>query len=105
MRKIVALVALFLSFAVSATDRVSISQLQVGTAPAGYPAVMGIAHNNTGATLSAVFVTFNLYDEAGNVVGNATAAGQNIGPGENLRFSAPTLVPFSTVKVTDVKAY
>ncbi|MEE4704667.1 FxLYD domain-containing protein [Pseudomonas alliivorans] len=105
MRKIVAFAALLLSFGASAADRVTISELQVGTAPAGYPAVMGIAHNNTSTTLSAVFVTFNLYDDAGNVVGNTTAAGQNIGPGENLKFSAPTLVPFSEAKVTGVKAY
>jgi hypothetical protein len=105
MRKIVAIAALLLASAASADNRVTISDVSVGPAPAGYPAVMGVAHNNTNGTLSAVFVTFNLYDNTGSVVGNATAGGQNIGPGENLKFAAPTSVPFSEAKLTGVQVY
>ena len=105
MRKIVALVVLLSACAASADDQVTVSNLTVGTAPAGYPAVMGVAHNNTSGTLRAVFVTFNLYDKTGSIVGNATAAGENIGPGENLKFAAPTLVPFSEAKLTGVKVH
>lgn len=105
MRKIIALAVLFLSTAVIADDRVTVSGLQVGKADAGYPAVLGIAHNNTNATLENVFVKFKLYDSAGNVVGNTVAHGQDIGPGENWKFSAPATQTFEKVTLSDVKIY
>lgn len=105
MRKIIALTALLLSTAAIADDRVTVSGLQVGKADAGYPEVSGIAHNNTDVTLANVFVKFKLYDSAGNVVGNTAAHGQDIGPGENWKFSAPATQAFSKATLSDVKVY
>lgn len=102
MHKILAVAAIFLSTAANADYRVDISNLHTGTAPAGYPAVMGLARNTTNGTLSNVFVRFKLYDEAGNVVGNSMAHGQDIGPGETFKFAAPTTVPFAEAKLGDV---
>ncbi|MEN5240318.1 MULTISPECIES: FxLYD domain-containing protein [Pseudomonas] len=102
MRKILALAALFLSTAASADWRVEVSDLHTGKAPAGYPAVMGLARNTTNGTLSNVFVKFKLYDEDGNIVGNTMAAGQDIGPGETWKFAAPTTVPFNEAKLGEV---
>lgn len=102
MRKTLAVAAIFLSTAASADYRVNISELHTGTAPAGYPAVMGLARNTTNGSLSAVFVKFKLYDADGNVVGNTVAHGQDIGPGETFKFAAPTTVPFAEAKLGDV---
>jgi len=103
MRKIIALTAILLSTVAIAEDRVSVSGLQVTNA-AGYPAVQGIAHNNTNATIANVFVKFKLYDSEGNVVGNTIAHGADIGPGENWKFSAPAMVPFSEAKLSSIQA-
>lgn len=102
MRKILALAALLLSASANADWRVEVSDLHTGKAPAGYPAVMGLARNTTNGTLSNVFVKFKLYDEEGNIVGNTMAAGQDIGPGETWKFVAPTTVPFSEAKLGEV---
>jgi hypothetical protein len=104
MRKILALAAILLSTVAIAEDRVSVSGLQVTKAAAGYPAVQGIAHNNTNATIANVFVKFKLYDAEGNVVGNTIAHGADIGPGENWKFSAPAMVPFTEVKLSSIQA-
>lgn len=103
MRKILAVAVLFLSSTVIADDRVTVSDLQVGNAAAGYPAVMGVAHNNTNTTLGNVFVKFKLYDREGNVVGNTIAHGQDIGPGENWKFAAPTTAPFAEAKLSSLQ--
>ena len=104
MRKIIAAFALLLSTVTIAEDRISISGLQVAQAAAGYPAVLGIAHNNTNATIANVFVKFKLYDAEGNVVGNTIAHGADIGPGENWKFSAPATVPFTQAKLSSIQA-
>jgi hypothetical protein len=105
MRKIIALTALILSTTAIADDRVTVSGLQAGMHDLGYPAVFGIAHNNSNETLRSVFVKFKLYDSAGNVVGNTVANGQDIGPGENWKFSAAATQPFSTMKLSEVTIY
>lgn len=104
MRKIVALAAILLSTSVLAEDRVTVSNVQVGTAPEGYQAVLGLAHNNTNSTLANVFVKFKLYDASGSIVGNTIAHGQDIGPGENWKFSAPTSQPFSRAVLSSITA-
>lgn len=105
MRKILAVAALFLSASASADYQVEITEVHTGTAPAGYPAVMGIARNTTNGSLANVFVKFKLYDKDGNVVGNTLAHAQDIGPGETWKFAAPTTVPFTEAKLggVDVK--
>ncbi|MBS3183738.1 hypothetical protein JIQ88_01415 [Pseudomonas sp. PCH44] len=103
MRKILALAALFLSTAANADWRVEVSDVHTGKAPAGYPAVMGLARNTTNGTLPHVFVKFKLYDETGNVVGNTMAAAEDIGPGETWKFAAPTTVPFNEAKLGEVE--
>lgn len=103
MRKIIALAAILMSASAIAEDAVTVSDIQVGKAPQGYTAVMGVAHNNTKQSLSSVFVKFKLYDASGSVVGNTIASGQDIGPGENWKFSAPTTVPFSEARFSGVQ--
>ncbi|UCR87467.1 FxLYD domain-containing protein [Pseudomonas chlororaphis] len=66
---------------------------------------MGVAHNNRNATLANVFVKFKLYDSEGSVVGNTIAHGQDIGPGENWKFSAPATTPFSEAKLSSVQVH
>ena len=105
MRKILAIAALLITTAVISEDRVTLSNIHAGTAPEGYNAVMGMAHNNTNAPLGSVFVKFKLYDAAGNVIGNTIAHGSDIGPGENWKFSAPTAMPFAQAKLSSVEIY
>lgn len=104
MRKIFAIAALLLSSTVMADDRVTISKIRVDAA-SPLSAVQGMAHNNSNATLANVFVKFKLYDGAGNVVGNTVAHGQDIGPGENWKFSAPATQAFSKAELSSVTIY
>ncbi|MGE7957030.1 FxLYD domain-containing protein [Pseudomonas sp. NPDC089530] len=104
MRKIFAIAALLLSSIAMADDRVTVSGIQVGAA-GSLSAVTGLAHNNSNATLANVFVKFKLYDGAGNIVENTVAHGQDIGPGENWKFSAPAAQAFSRAELSSVTVY
>lgn len=81
-----------------------VRDIQVVSTPIGH-SVRGIAHNTTDSTIKNVFVKFKLYDRQGNVVGNTTAAGQDIGPGENFKFSADVLVDFAEARLSGVDTY
>lgn len=103
-------IALALSlFATSAladdiTNKVTLSEVQV-TTKGFVTAVEGVMKNNTGTTLKNVFVTFKLYNSAGEVVGTALNRGQDIDPGESWRFSAPSTVKFDKAKLSKVEMY
>lgn len=105
MRKILAIAALLMSSLAIADDRVTVSDVHAGMAPEGFNAVLGMAHNNTNAPLSSVFVKFKLYDAAGNVIGNTVAHAADIGPGENWKFSAPTTAPYAQAKLSSIDIY
>ena len=104
MKKLIAIAALLCAGAVSADDKVAVRDIHVVTAPGGF-AVQGIAHNNTDAVIKNMFVNFKLYDEQGNVIGNTLANGQDIGPGENFKFSALTPVRFAEARLSGVDTY
>lgn len=103
-------IALALSlFATSAmasdiTSKVTLSEVRV-TSKGLITAVEGVMKNNTGTTLKNVFVTFKLYNSAGEVVGTALNRGQDIDAGESWRFSAPSTVKFDKAKLTKVESY
>ncbi|MCE0914712.1 FxLYD domain-containing protein [Pseudomonas sp. NMI760_13] len=104
MIKVLAFAASLFAFSAVAADKVTVSGLNVSNA-AGYPAVEGLARNNTNATLANVFVKFKLYNPAGQVVGNTIAHGQDIGPGETWKFSAPATGSFSRAELSQVQAF
>lgn len=104
MRKIVALIGFFWGAVVMADGRVSVSGLQVGSIE-GFSSIQGFARNNSDVTLTNVFVNFNLYNNAGNIIGSTIAHGRNIHPGESWRFSAPTPLVFNAAELTSVISY
>ncbi len=53
-----------------------------------YPAITGTFTNNTDDELTSVSLTYNLYDEDGNLIGNAYASASNIQAGSSWSFEA-----------------
>jgi len=104
MLKALALALSFFSMAAMATDKVSVSNIQVKDA-GGYLAVEGLARNNTDTTLNNVFVKFKLYNSAGQLVNNTVAHGQDIAPGETWKFSAPAPGNFQKAQLSGVTVY
>ncbi|WP_449432447.1 FxLYD domain-containing protein [Pseudomonas putida] len=107
MRKAIALaLSLFTAcaFAGEVTDKVMLSEVHVVN-KGRITSVEGLAKNNTGKALKNVFVTFKLYNSAGEVVGSALDRGQDIEPGEAWRFSAPSTAEFTKAKLAKVEIY
>ncbi|WP_282362130.1 FxLYD domain-containing protein [Pseudomonas sp. PS01300] len=104
MLKMLALAAALFATATLASEKVTVSDLQV-TNNGAYPAVEGLALNNTQTTLRNVFVKFKLYNASGQVVGNTIAHGQDIGPGETWKFSAPATQAFTEAQLSQVQAF
>lgn len=107
MIKAIALaLSLFATSALAAdiTKKVPISEVKV-TSQGLITTVEGLAKNKTGVSLKNVFVTFKLYNSAGEVVGSALARGQDIDPDESWRFSAPSTIKFAKAKLSKVEVY
>lgn len=106
MIKAIALaLTLFATSALAAdmTDKVMLSEVHVTKGL--LPAVEGVAKNNTGVTLENLFITFKLYNDAGEVVGSALARGKDVEPGESWRFSTPTTIKFTKAKLSKIEIY
>ena len=72
----------------------------------GYPAIVGLATNDSGAPIRDAFIRFNLHDAQGNLVGNTIAKASNIAPGQVWRFKAPMVDRDATrYEVVEIKAY
>jgi len=70
--------------------------------------ITGFVHNNTGKPVKTVFITFNLYDHEGNLVGNAKGYASDLAPGERWKFRVPVAAAinrFESFKVVEVKVY
>jgi hypothetical protein len=92
------------ALAADMTDKVMLSEVHVSN-KAFFPAVEGVAKNNTGVTLENLFITFKLYNDAGEVVGSALARGKDVEPGESWRFSTPTTIKFTKAKLSKIEIY
>lgn len=104
MLKILAFAVSFFAMSAMAADKVSVSNIQVNNTD-GYLAVEGLARNNTDTTLKNIFVKFKLYNSAGQVIDNTIAHGQDIGPGETWKFSAPSNRDFDKAQLSGVTVY
>jgi hypothetical protein len=104
MLKMLALAAALFATTSIATEKVTVSDLQV-TNNGAYASVEGLALNNTQTTLRNVFVKFKLYNSSGQIVGNTIAHGQDIGPGETWKFSAPATGEFTEAELSQVQAF
>lgn len=82
----------------------SLSDLQV-TQDQGIATIMGTATNTTGRPLTDAFVTFNLYDQNGTVVGNTMAHVQNLAAGSRWQFTAQTPVAFARAQVSQIQVF
>lgn len=77
--------------------------LQVrATGPQGGAAIVGSAVNVSAKSLTTVLVTFNLYDQQENLVGNAYATVNGLEPGRQWRFEAPAAPGFASFKLAQV---
>lgn len=87
-------------------ELVSVRQFQAvadDVPPIGY--LTGVATNVSDKPLKAVFLNFNLYDDNQVLVGNAIASAQNLSPGQDWRFRAPTAVLFAKATLVKIDAY
>lgn len=88
------------------TPNIPITDLQVDTSETGLPVIKGMAINRTGKLVKNIFVSFNLYDANGVVVGNTTATASNLSPGDRWQLRAPSAIKnFTTFKITNINAY
>lgn len=71
----------------------------------GFSSITGMATNRSGRTLSNAFVKFNLFDNQGNVVGNALAVASDLAPTDKWAFEAVAPTKFATVKLTKVEVF
>ncbi|WP_124633951.1 FxLYD domain-containing protein [Burkholderia cenocepacia] len=67
--------------------------------------VIGTAENVTNKTISAVSVTFNLYDRNNTLVGNASDVANNLPAGGAWKFKAIATTPFDHFTLSGITAY
>lgn len=103
MRKLITVLALLISAQAIAADKLTVTDIRRAD-PKVANGIQGVAHNETQDTLASMTIVFKLYDSAGNMVGNAYATGQGLGPGENWRFVAPAAIKFYNAEVVQVLA-
>lgn len=83
----------------------SVSDLRVTRGGRGISTITGTATNVAGRPLTDAFLTFNLYDQAGAIIGNTMAHVQNLGAGERWQFAARTPLAFARVEVSQVQVF
>ena len=64
--------------------------------------IEGKLKNESGKNIDSISLTFNLYDEQGNVVGNAIASAATLAPGDTWAFKALAAAKFSTFKQSGI---
>ena len=107
MNRLPAIVFAFASAVVQAHAQpapLSLSDLHV-TQSQGIATIAGIATNMTGRPLSNAFLTFNLYDQSGTVIGNTMAYVQNLAAGDRWQFAAQTPVAFARAQVSQIQVF
>ena len=67
--------------------------------------IAGTATNNAAYPLTQAFITFNLYDQSGAIVGNTMTYVQNLAPGGQWRFAAQTPLAFVRVQVSEIQVF
>ena len=86
-------------------SELSVSDLRVTQDQAKLSTIMGTATNTAGRPITDAFLTFNLYDQSGTVVGNAMAHVQNLAVGDHWQFEAKTPLPFARVQVSQIQVF
>lgn len=85
---------------------VQVSNLSTIAGPApGTNYITGTATNTSDKQLSAVSVTFNLYDQQNALVGNAVDNGLNLEPNDTWKFKALATTPYDHATLSKVLAY
>lgn len=103
---VAALAAISINAVAEGTEPLDISPTQVQLGPNGIGFVIaGVAVNTSNKTLSGVSLSFNLYDDKDNLVGNAIANVSGLEPGGRWSFQALTNQPFAKYKVGKVLSY
>ena len=85
------------------STELAISNLQVVPEADGLSAITGTAINESGHTLSGAFINFNLYDDTGALVGNATTSASNLAPEDRWNFKAEPGIQFRKAKLTQIQ--
>lgn len=83
----------------------AVSDLRVTQDRTGISTITGTATNTAGRPLTDAFLTFNLYDQAGTIVGNTMTHVQNLAPGDRWGFAAQTPLPFARVQVSRIQVF
>jgi len=86
-------------------EPLSVSDLHVTQEQAGISTVTGTATNTAGRPLTDAFVTFNLYDQSGTLVGNVMAHVQNLATSQRWQFRTQTPVAFARLQVSQVQVF
>lgn len=111
MRKHIVALMTFLAMSaplLAMSNPIDVSQLQAEPNPAtnGITYVItGMATNLTDKAIKTAFIKFNLYDEQGNLVGNAITMAQGLEPRGTWKFKANATTRFATFKVSEITAY
>lgn len=111
MRKYICTViaSLAISFSAFAVEnRIEVSQLSAGPNPVtngNTYVITGTATNMTDKAIKSAFITFNLYDEQGNLVGNAIATAQGLDPRGTWKFKADAVARFATYKISEINIF
>jgi len=84
---------------------VDVTELQALRNESGLPFIQGVVTNHSPDLLKNVIVKFNLYDQQGNLVGNALDIVSDLGPGDRWVFHTHNTKEFYSFKMTSVDTY
>ncbi|WP_440030435.1 FxLYD domain-containing protein [Chromobacterium amazonense] len=99
-------VALLFSVSVYAQNAgVTVVDTSAQQEPGPITTISGVAKNDSGKKIAAVFIKFNVMDGSGNVIGNAIANLSDFEPGTTWKFAAKYPGVFVRYKLVSIETY